>query len=277
MLNFLYQNKIGKTIRTLLTKQFVSKLLGWAADRSFSRHFISSFIKTHKINMIEFIIPEGGYKSFNEFFYRKLKPGTRTINFAEGIVTSPADCNVFAIQELSEDSTFFVKNCKFNIYRFLQDQALAETYKNGTLLLFRLAPQDYHRFHFPFDCVPSQIKIIHGKLESVNPIVYKSGIQPLTENERHLISLNSHIFETVLFVPVGAMVVGKIVETFTPNLFYIKGTETGYFAFGGSSIVMLFKKDIITVADEILQNSEKSLETSIKMGEFVAQKYNLSN
>jgi len=222
--------------------------------------------------MSEFIIPEGGYKTFNEFFYRKLKPKTRVINFDENVVTSPADCNVFAIQELSEDSTFFVKNCKFDISRFLKDDDLAATYKNGTLLLFRLAPQDYHRFHFPFDCVPGAVKSLHGKLESVNPVVYRSGVQPLTENERHLTTLNSQNFGPVQFIPVGAMVVGKIVETFTPNSFYTKADEAGYFAFGGSSIVMLFKKDVIKITDEILQNSQNNIETSIKMGQSVAQK-----
>ena len=140
------------------------------------------------------------------------------------------------------------------------------------MLLFRLAPQDYHRFHFPFDCVPSKVKFIHGKLESVNPVVYQSGVQPLTENERHLITLNSQNFGHVQFVPVGAMVVGKIVETFTPNLFYNKGAEAGYFAFGGSSIVMIFKKYEIKVADKILHNSQNNIETAIKMGQPVAKK-----
>lgn len=272
VLNFLYKKKIGKFVRPLFTNHFTSNFLEYAANCSLSRYCINSFIKKHKIDMSEFIIPIGGYKSFNDFFYRKLKPGARTINFDENTVTSPADCKIFAIPKLDSNSTFFVKNCKFDLKLFLNNESLAKDYQNGTLLLFRLAPQDYHRFHVPFDCVPNKAELLNGKLESVNPTVYLSGIQPLTTNERHLIKLKSNNFDQVLFVPVGAMMVGKIKETYTPNQFYKKGEELGYFAFGGSSIVMIFKPNVIKVNDQIIQNSSNQTETSIKMGQSIATK-----
>lgn len=271
ILNFLYKNKIGRIIRPILTIRIVSKIIGWTADRSVSRFFIKPFIKKHQIDMSKFIEPSDGYKTFNEFFYRSLKPGSREIDTNYNNVISPADSKLFAIQELKDYSTFFIKECKFNLAKFLKNEILAEEYKSGTLLLFRLAPTDYHRFHFPFDCIPGNIEIINGKFESVNPTVYKSGIQPLTENERHLIKLNSEIFGQVLCVPVGAMFVGKIHATFQPNEEYKKGTEMGYFAFGASSLVMIFKPSLIKINETILQSSANNIETQVKMGQAVAR------
>lgn len=221
--------------------------------------------------MAEYIVPEGGYKTFNEFFYRKLKPNKRVIDPDPNSVISPVDGRILVIPEINTQAYFFVKTCKFDLEKFLQDKGLANEFACGTLFLFRLAPENYHRFHFPFDCVAGKPKIISGKLESVNSVVYKSGVQPLTENERHLIILNSEKFGKVLFVPVGAMLVGKVVETYDSEKFHKKGDEAGYFAFGGSSIVMIFKNGVVTPGDTFIQNSLQNQETEIKMGQVTAR------
>ena len=137
-------------------------------------------------------------------------------------------------------------------------------------MIFRLAPPDYHRFHFPFACIPGNPRIITGKLESVNPVVYASGIQPLVENERHVIELKSNVAGDVVMIPVGACFVGKIIETFKAGLPYNKGDEVGYFAFGGSTVVLLFKKNTITLRDDLVRYSALGYETAVKMGEGVA-------
>ena len=266
MLNFLYKNFIGRRIRLPFTHTFFSKIGGSIADSSVSRHFIKSFIKRNKIDMSDYVVPDGGYPTFNEFFYRKLKPNKRLIDTDSDSIISPADSKLLVIPEINAQAYFFVKTCKFDIESFLQNKDLASEFVGGTVFLFRLAPKNYHRFHFPFDCVASQPQLIKGKLESVNPIVYKSGVQPLTENERHLIILDSEKFGKVLFVPVGAMLVGKVVETYDPEKFHKKGDEIGYFAFGGSSIVMIFKKGVVTSDETFSQNSLHDRETEVRMG-----------
>lgn len=271
MLVFLYTNKFGKIVRVLLTWRWLSSVSGFWADSKISRFFINSFIKSYKIDMSEYEIPADGYKTFNEFFYRKLKPGARLIDLNPNSVVSPADCSLLVIERLNSESSFFVKESKFNLEAFLQNKNLASEFVQGTVFLFRLAPHNYHRFHFPFDCVANQPQRIKGKFESVNPVVYKSGVQPLTENERHLIILNSEKFGKVLFVSVGAMLVGKVVETYDSTKFHKKGDEVGYFAFGGSSIVMIFQKGVVAPDGVFSQNSLQNQETVVKMGQIVAK------
>ena len=266
-LQFLYTNRIGKIIRNLIARRWLGHLAGMYKSSWLSKSRIQPFIKAYDIDMSEYEIPEQGYASFNDFFIRKFKPGARSIG--NGIV-SPADSKLYVIPNISTDTLFFVKHKSFNLEKFLGSKELADYYRNGTLIIFRLAPYDYHRFHFPVDCIPSEPLVIRGILESVNPIVFKNGIQPLTENERHVILLKTEHLETIAMVPVGATLVGKIVETYQPNQAHKKGDETGYFAFGGSTVVLLFKQGATKPAPAFLQHSLQGYETAVKMGEVIS-------
>ena len=155
--------------------------------------------------------------------------------------------------------------------RFFNDEILAKKYEGGTLLIFRLAPYDYHRFYFPFDCIPGLIVKIKGKYDSVNPIVFKSGYQPITENKRHLIILKTKNFGEVAMVPVGAICVGKIIETFTENQDYDKGDEAGYFSFGGSTVVLAFEKGKVSIDPKFVEHSKAGYETQVLFGERIGQ------
>jgi phosphatidylserine decarboxylase len=248
------------------------------------------------------------YKTFNQFFYRRLTSDAFSERCSlchdEHSVVSPADCHLSVIPNLSENPDFYVKGCKFDLRTFLGSgrEELAQEYADGTLLLFRLSPDDYHRFHFPFDCIPSSPVRVKGCLESVNPIaytpstkegkqgLYSPGVQPLLVNERHFMTLKSDVFGEVLCVPVGAMMIGKIHETYKPDVLANRCDEMGYFAFGGSSLVLIFKKGVICVnknlVDECINIPEyKDIfkkftegkgsevcypEASIKMGERIA-------
>ncbi len=271
-LNFLYNNSLGKVIRSISNKKIISKILGWYQDSWVSKFKINSFIKKYDIDASEFLLSVDQFKSFNDFFIRELKPGIRLIPDDNTTIVSPSDSKLLVIPNISLDVEFFVKNQKFSLNTFLQDKsAFVEKYKNGQMLIFRLSPADYHRYHFPFDCFAGDYISINGILESVNPIVYKSGIQPLYENERQLIELNSSFFGNVLFVSVGAMFVGKIVNTYVPNKNYKKGDEAGYFEFGGSTLVMLFEKDKIKIKQRFLTNSAQGYETEVKMGQTITE------
>ena len=266
---FLYENFLGKFLRCFLRNRLIARICGAYQNSVFSKRKILPFIKKHNIDISEFDEEVSSFKSFNDFFIRKLKQGARSIASGSNVVCSPADSKLFVVPDISKDVHFFVKNEKFNLITFLEDKDLAYQHHNGTLMLFRLAPYDYHRFHFPIDCVATKPKIIHGAYESVNPIAYRAGVQPLLKNERHLVVLKTEGFGEVIMVIIGAMFVGKIVHTYIPEKRYNKGEEMGYFAFGGSTVALLFKNGEIKPKDLFLQHSAQGYETEIKMGQVV--------
>lgn len=222
-----------------------------------------------------------GFSSFNDFFIKKLKPEARPIAAPEDqkVVISPADAKLTVIPNVrarGDGATFFnVKDEKFTLEKFLNDRDLARDYDGGTLMIFRLSPYNYHRFHFPIDAVINLSASISGGYESVDPITYKTGINPLMTNKRRWVLLESNHKTSMLMVIVGAFNVGSIQTTYTPGQFYHKGAELGYFQYGGSTIVLLFKRGAIDIEQEPIQtfigHSAQGYETAIKMGEKVAR------
>ena len=281
-LSFLYATLIGKAIRPLINRRFINIIYAWYQNSRLSRRKIAPFIAKHHIKIDDFEQPGSGYQSFNDFFIRKLKPGRRTIDARPEILVSPADSKLLVIpapksiqggyRGESPILTFFIKEQQFTLETFLQDKKLAGDYANATMFIFRLAPYDYHRFHFPTNGVPEAPIIISGRFDSVNPLVYKSGVQPLHSNERHIIKLQTQHVGQVLMVPVGALMVGKIVETYAANQRVVKGDEAGYFAFGGSTVVVLVKPGVIQIKENFVKNSEQGFETVVKMGQGIGKK-----
>lgn len=273
-------NKIpGNLVGQIAKSKTASQLMGWAQNNKtlFSISW-SKFAEKHSINLEECIIPEAGYRSFNDFFTRKLKPGARTIDQTPGGIVSPADAKVTFVQDVSKKDIFIIKNSKWSLKKMLGNQLLAEIYEGGTLISFRLAPEDYHRFHFPIDATPGFSKKISGKYDSVNPYVFKHGFDPLGENARDIVVLKSEEFCDPICIVVGAMGVGKIVENYTPYTPYKKGDEMGYFKFGASTVCLLFKKGIIQSSQEkFISNSQKMIETAVKQGQLIAIKASKNN
>ncbi len=270
-LKFFYKNSIGKIFRQLVNRRYFANLCALYQNSSLSKKTILPFIEKYKMDVGEFERTPEEYESFNDFFTRKLKPKSRIIDTNSSIVASPADSKLLVIPNISQDTQFWIKTKKFSLEKFLQNKELAKQYQNGTALIFRLAPYDYHRYHFPADCVASEPKIINGLFESVNPIAGKSGIEFLTENERHLVTLKTKDFSDVVMVFVGAMMVGKITHTYTPEKEYKKGDEAGYFEFGGSTVALLFKPGIIKPCKKYVENSLQGFETEVRMGQAVTE------
>lgn len=272
-LEFIYLTWIGQKIRNVFAKKkIISQIYGMYQNSFLSKRKIKSFVERHKINVAELKKPLSEFSSFNDFFIHKLKAGSRKINQNENNVISPCDGKLFVIPNISISNTFFIKNKKFTLDKFLNNRELAKKYKEGAMFIFRLAPYDYHRFHFPFGCISSSPKTISGNFESVNPLVYKLGLNPLIENERQLVILNSNKFSKVVFVTVGALLVGKISFSYDHNKKANKADEFGFFEFGGSTIVLLFKKDVIKIPSRFIINSQKNYETEVRMGQIVAEK-----
>ena len=163
----------------------------------------------------------------------------------------------------------FVKGEMFSLLELLQDRSLAERYSSGSLLLSRLCPVDYHRFHFPASGVPTETKMIHGPLYSVNPIALRQNIRILARNKRCITELQTERFGKVLLLEIGATCVGSICQTYSPNVSVPKGAEKGYFKFGGSSTITIFEPDRIRFDQDLLEHSQQHREVFARMGDRV--------
>lgn len=266
---WLYNNPIGKaTLWTLVKRKLVSSIYGNMMDRNSSAKKIRPFIEDFNINME--IAQIQHFNNFNDFFTRKLKKNARPIDTSSRIVVSPADGKILAYADIS-NSWFFIKGYRFDVYSFLDNPDLAKKYRNGSLLIIRLAPMDYHRFHFPVSGNVSQAKKIDGDYYSVNPFALRKNAEIFCLNKREYSILTNPLFGDVVMCEVGATMVGSIIQTYKEKVVQ-KGDEKGYFKFGGSTVVLLFEKDKIHIDTDLLINTSKGYETSVKMGERIGEK-----
>ena len=265
-LRFAYENPAGRALLELIVKRAVfSRWYGWRMDRKASRARIAPFLAKYGLDAAEFADAVESFGSFNEFFYRKLKPEARPIA-AEGVVF-PADGRHLGFQNVAEVPGVFVKGQRFDIPALLGDAALAARYREGTLVLSRLCPVDYHRFHFPCAGVPGVPRLINGPLYSVSPIALRRRLAYLWENKRVVTELVTPQFGTVLCLEIGATNVGSIVQSFTSGAAVEKGAEKGYFKFGGSSTITLFEPGRVKLADDLVAHSAEQRELYARMGD----------
>jgi phosphatidylserine decarboxylase len=234
-------------------------------NRAATAQKIAPFIRDYKMNEEEFLEPADSFPHFNAFFYRKLKSSARPI--AASAAVFPADGRHLVFPKISEIENFFVKGQKFQLREFLQDDALFEHFEDGSLLLSRLCPVDYHRFHFPASGTPEEPRLINGPLFSVSPIALRKNLSYLWQNKRTVTILDSEKLGKLAIVEVGATCVGSIHQSYSPQEKVNKGDEKGYFSFGGSSTITLFEPGAITFAEDLLENSSIQREVYALMGD----------
>ena len=217
--------------------------------------------------MSEVLRPVEQFKNFNEFFYRQLTPNARPCSAPEEpkIVVSPADCRSVVFDRMDDATNIWVKGREFSVERLLGDAYPedAKRYKNGGLGVFRLAPQDYHRFHIPVDGVMGTPKTIEGEYYTVNPMAIRSALDVYGENVRVLVPIDSVTHGRVMVICVGAMMVGSTVITREPGEKVARGEELGYFKFGGSTLLVLFEEGVINFDSDLVENSRGPLETLV--------------
>ncbi len=265
LLQLVYKQTIfSKCLRALISRlPLASYLFGIWQKTSFSKKQIAPFVKKFAVNLDEAEKKE--YSTFNDFFIRKLKKGTRPISKDE--VVAPADGRYLAYNKIELHEQIFVKGKKLSIAKLLKGDA--SRYKDGALLIARLAPPDYHRFHSPIDCIPSIPRQIGGYLYSVNPVSLKSNIDYLSENKRVVIDLQNEKLGLISFIAVGATNVGSINFTYQPKKILKKGDELGYFSFGASMVIVLFEPEKVTFSPDLIKNTKAGMETLLQMGESI--------
>ncbi|KAI9934350.1 hypothetical protein MW887_005427 [Aspergillus wentii] len=257
-----------KQIRKILKSMSIKQ--GKKYDDPASASQIQDFINFHQLNMSEVLLPINEFKTFNEFFYRQLKPDARPCSAPDEprIVVSPADCRSVVFDHMSDATGIWVKGREFSIERLLGNAYPedAHRYKNGALGVFRLAPQDYHRFHIPVDGVMGTPKTIEGEYYTVNPMAIRSALDVYGENVRILVPIDSVAHGRVMVVCVGAMMVGSTVITRQAGEQVTRGEELGYFKFGGSTLLLLFEEGMMNFDRDLVDNSKGPLETLIRVG-----------
>jgi len=256
-----------KILLKILKKMTISQ--GKAYDKPSSAKHIRAFVDFHQLNMDESLEPIENFKTFNEFFYRKLKASARPINEPENPrrAVSGADCRCMVFPEVSRATELWIKGKNFSLGGLLTDETAAKKYEGGSMVIFRLAPQDYHRFHLPVNGVIKSRKPIDGEYYTVSPMAVRADVDVFTRNKRVFTLLESPEFGTVAFISVGATMVASIVFTKEVGDSFKKGDEYGYFAFGGSTCIALFEKGKIKFDDDLVQNSGKPIETLLQMGD----------
>ncbi|MEM7791134.1 MAG: archaetidylserine decarboxylase [Verrucomicrobiota bacterium] len=267
-LRWAYGNPLGRLTVSLAVKRlWFSRWYGWRMDRPASQAKVAPFIRDYDLDASEFADPAESFASFNKFFYRTLRPDARPIEGDAHVAVFPADGRHLVIPNIREVDTFYIKGQRFNLAAFLGSAELGEEFAGGSLLISRLCPVDYHRFHFPASGTVGTAKVLNGTLSSVSPLALRRRLSIFWENRRSVTVLNSGVFGKMLIVEVGATCVGGIDQTFAPKSAVLKGEEKGYFSFGGSCVVTVFGEGAIRFDEDLLEHAAGGIEVYAKMGQ----------
>lgn len=259
-LGFLYGNALGRVALRLLISRWVSRLSGFVLDRRFSRCFIGKLVKSGNIDLSEY--PRLEWKSFNHFFSRPIKPECRPLPRDEGILIAPCDGKL-SVYPISEDSVFEIKHSLYTVGALLEDEALAKEFMGGTCLVFRLSPDNYHRYHYIDGGSTLQTRALKGQLHTVRPIAM-DRYKVFLRNAREWALLQTNKLGKVVQLEVGAMFVGRIRNHTKPT--FARGEEKGRFEYGGSTVVVLLQKDAAQLLPVFEENTRQNKETLVKLG-----------
>lgn len=264
-LRFLYGTLPGRLALRFLVHPKLSRAAGHFLDSAPSRLLIDPFIKSNAISLRDIDVPRCGFASFNDFFSRKRRASC--LQFPETGLCSPCD-GLLSCYKIDQDSRFFVKQSCYSLSSLLKSHSLAQHYEDGYALIFRLTPAHYHRYHYIDDAVCLASRSIPGVLHTVRPIAV-GRVPVYHENSRTYSLLQTAHFGRIVQMEIGAMLVGKICNHPVPDHIR-RGMEKGYFAYGGSTILLLIEKDRLQISDHLLRIST-SKEIPVRLGDPLSQ------
>jgi phosphatidylserine decarboxylase len=270
LVRLLYGSAAGRwTAHHLLAGTLLSRLVGALQSTRASARRVPAFVERFGIPVEEF--EDRGWTSFNDFFIRRFRPGAREFCPQPDRMPACSEARYVAFERVEPDRTFPVKGRFLTPAAVLADAPDATTFEGGPLLIARLAPVDYHRFHFPDDGEVVDEYRIAGRLHSVNPFALRGRSDILATNERHVSILDTANFGRLAMVEVGAMNVGRIVQTHPPGRPFRRGDEKGYFCFGASTILLFGEAGGWIPSDDLLEQTAQQRETLVRLGDEVAR------
>lgn len=264
--NFLYHTLPGRCVLRLLICPGVSKALGAFLDTGISRHLVGPFIRSTKLDLSDY--PEVSYKSFNDFFTRRVKDGRRPVDMDAHTLIAPCDGKLTAYS-ITAEGLFDIKHSVYSVADLLRDEALAKEFEGGTCLIFRLSPDDFHRYSFMDNGSVLRSETLPGVLHTVRPIAFRR-YPVFSENAREYAVLETANFGKVIQMEVGALFVGRIVNR--PVTAFTRGQEKGKFEFGGSTVILLLQKGAAKVDEELLENTRRGKESVVRLGSPIGKK-----
>jgi phosphatidylserine decarboxylase len=254
----------------VLSTKAVSQAYGAFQSSPLSQRKVAPFIRAFQIPMDEYVEPAGGFKTFNDFFIRAFKPGKRSFASEPGRMAAFAEARYLARERIEQDQLYPVKGKYMTAEMLLGGERYARDFEGGPLMIARLCPVDYHRYHYPDAGRTVAHFPVHGKYHSVNPAALRYSDEIFATNERYVSILETRGFGKLAYIEVGAMMVGKIVQTHPEDKPFERGAEKGYFLFGGSTVIVLGQPGAWKPDADILEQTARRRETYIQLGEAIA-------
>lgn len=272
-LNWTYSSPVGMTLlESLIKKKLFSSLYGAYNNSKFSKRKIHKFISDFNINMNEYDACIDDFNCFNDFFVRKVKQLYRPINMDNEALISLGDGKIFAYEKIDLNKLVQVKGLTYSFLELINNNLIADKFSNGSCIILRLCPTDYHRFHFIDNGVCDDTIKIKGNYYSVNPVALEKVPKLFCQNKREWSIFHSDNFGDVLYMEVGATCVGSIIQTYNPHQRVLKGDEKGYFKFGGSTVILFFEENKVVIDKDIIEQTNLGFETAVLLGEKIGIK-----
>jgi phosphatidylserine decarboxylase len=270
-LSLCYGHPWGRRIcHGVIARRPFSRLYGWPFRQPWSRRQIGAFVRQNLIDLTEVEVPPGGFQSFNDFFIRRLRPGARPVEQDPSALIAPADSRVKALP-LKRETIVHVKGAALTLAQILGTPAVAGVFSEGLCLQFRLAPCDYHRFGFIEGGVQGPVHTLGGRLYSVNPIALHHLPDVWGHNYRHWCFIQTRSLGSLVQIEVGATVVGSIVQHQPGGGPCSRGAEKGYFAMGGSTVLVVLPAGRVEMDEDIAGYSRQGIETLVRYGEKIGR------
>lgn len=270
-LDWTYNTRLGSLMTDLVFRQkWVSQVYGWLHKQRWSKRKIRDFVEQMDINMEESLRSIDEFQSFNDFFTREIDLTKRCFKNDPYVCIAPTDGKILAYPHVDGEMTFRVKRSIFNLCDFLQTPSIVKKFEGGSMVISRLALSDYHHVHFPDSGTPHEAIPIKGKYYVSGPYSLRRLLPFYEENYRMITLFDSDHFGQIAMVEVGAFTVGSVQQTYAPGLHVEKGAHKGFFELGGSTVVLLFEPNAITLDADLCQNTKQDLETYVRLGNSIA-------
>lgn len=267
-LRWTYETWLGRLcLESVVKRPLFSALYGRWADRKRSAREIAPFIERFRLDPSEFVDSPDDFKTFNEFFYRRLRPEVRPTHPDSKSVAFPADGRHLLVPDLSAQSPIWAKGRRLPLADLLGSTKLASKFSGGSALISRLCPTDYHRFHFPLGGFAQAPRLLGDWLYSVNPIALRRNLNYLIENKRMITEITDSPVGDYLFLEVGATNVGSICQSIEAPAKVDKGMEKGYFKFGGSMTILIFPGGTFQASEDLVEFSDRGIEVYARCGD----------
>ena len=230
-------------------RDYVESIGQWM-DSPESMQAFQTFTEDALYAVDDYIAPPGGWLTYNQFFARQIKSGARPIDepHNDRVIVAAADSSFCGCQPITDTSTVTAKGLSWSIRELLAGSPHAEAFANGWYGHSFLAPHNYHRFHTPVRGKVVELRTIMGQvamdvhaLPDGSLSVERSAIGYQFQQERGLAILETAI-GLVAVIPIGMGIVSSVTFSALPNSWLEKGSELGFFSFGGSDVVLVFQQ-----------------------------------